>query len=52
MFAALGIGVSNIGGPGSWLIPLGEALATLFVVVGVANVLVYAIARGIQLSRR
>lgn len=55
VLAALGrYGVANIGisRPGEFFFEVGNGLTFLFVVTGLANVLLYIIARGIQLSRR
>lgn len=49
--ALVGIGIRNIGGPGSLLISLGDALFQLFIVTALGNALLYIIARGIALSR-
>lgn len=54
VLAALGrYGIGNIGlaRPGNFFFEVGNALAALFVVAGLASVLIYVIARGIQLSR-
>lgn len=48
--AGIGVGISNVGEPGTILVPIGELIRDLFVVVGLANVLVYVIARGIDRS--
>ncbi|WP_436348698.1 hypothetical protein [Natronorubrum sp. FCH18a] len=47
-------GIGNIGyaRPGSLFFELGNAIAFLFIATGLASVLIYVIARGIQLSRR
>lgn len=47
-------GIPNIGyhRPGSVLWWLGNLLGSVFVVTGIATVLIYIIARGIQLSRQ
>lgn len=46
-------GVGNIGyaRPGQFFFELGTHLALLFVLTGLASVLLYVIARGIQLSK-
>lgn len=55
LLAALGrFGIGNIGfaRPGQLFFELGNGLALLFTVTGFASVLLYVIARGIQLSDR
>ena len=55
VLAALGrYGVGNIGLalPGHFFFEVGNSLALLCIVTGFASVLIYAIARGIQLSHR
>lgn len=46
-------GVANIGlaRPGNFFFEVGYHLAFLFVLTGLTSILIYAIARGIQLSR-
>ncbi|WP_265111158.1 hypothetical protein [Halosolutus halophilus] len=46
-------GVANIGlaRPGNFFFEVGYNLAVLFVLTGLTSILIYAIARGIQLSR-
>lgn len=54
VLAAVGrYGIGNIGlaRPGHFFFEVGNALAVLFVVAGLASVLIYVIARGLQLSR-
>lgn len=51
-FARYGIGNVGRARPGHFFYDVGSALALLLVFTGLASVLVYAIARGIQLSRR
>ena len=47
-------GIGNLGfaRPGKFFFELGTHLALLFVLIGVASVLLYVIARGIQLSNQ
>lgn len=47
-------GVPNIGyySPGSFFWWIGNMLGGVFVIAGMANILIYTIARGIHLSRR
>lgn len=55
ILAALGrYGLGNIGfaRPGHIFFEVGNSLAVLFIVTGVLSVIVYSIARSIQLSRR
>lgn len=55
LLAALGsFGIGNIGygSPGSFVSILGNAIALLFIITALASVLIYVIARGLQLSRR
>jgi len=50
VFAAVGVGISNLGGPGDYLVPLGESIAALFLLAGVGNALLYVLARAFELS--
>lgn len=53
--AALGrFGIGNVGfaRPGQLFFEVGNGLALLFLVTGLASVLLYVVARGIQLSGR
>lgn len=55
ILAAIGrFGIGNIGyaRPRSFFFTLGNAIALLFIVTGLASVLIYVIARGLRLSRR
>lgn len=55
ILAALGrFGIGNIGfaRPGQLFFEIGNGLALLFVITGLASVLLYVIARGIHLSGR
>lgn len=55
ILAALGrFGIGNIGfaRPGQFFFEIGNSLALLFGITGLATVLLYVIARGIQLSGR
>ncbi|MHB9287536.1 hypothetical protein ACKVMT_10930 [Halobacteriales archaeon Cl-PHB] len=47
-------GVSNIGiaSPGTLFFEAGNDLALLFAITGLVSILIYAIARGVQLARR
>lgn len=49
VFAVVGIGIGNVGFQGNMV---GDALAGLFVAVGLGNALLYILARGIALSDR
>jgi len=55
ILAALGrYGIGNIGlaRPGRFFFEVGNSLAALFIIAGIVSILIYAIARGIQLSHR
>lgn len=46
-----GIGNIGVARPGQLFFEIGNALAVLFLVTGIASVLIYVIARGLQLAR-
>lgn len=48
--AVFTFGVGNVGGPGSLFGPIGTALGSLFMLVGVLNAVLYIVYRGIDYS--